>query len=150
MSKDNPREHLAFLIHDVAKRLRLEFGGRVARFELTPAQARCLAFLAFRPGASLKALASALEVQSMSVLRVVDELEERKLLRREVDADDRRALKLFLTKPGESKVERIWSVLDDITREACAGMTAAERRELSSSLMRLSVGMQAFGEDTRR
>lgn len=150
MSKENPREHLAFLIHDVAKRLRLEFGRRVARFDFTPAQARCLAFLAFRPGASLKALAAALEVQSMSVLRIVDELQTRKLLRREVDPDDRRALKLFLTKPGHSKVERIWGVLDDITREACAGMTASQRRELSGSLLRLSAGMQAFGEESRK
>ena len=52
MVADNPREHLAFLIHDVAKRLRLEFGRRAARFDLTPAQARCLVFLGVRPGAS--------------------------------------------------------------------------------------------------
>lgn len=149
MPQGNPREHLAFLIHDVAKRLRLEFGRRVAQFELMPSQARCLAFLASRPGASLKTLAAALEVQSMSVLRVVDELEERKLLRRETDPDDRRALKLFLTKPGEAKVERIWSVLDDIANEACADMSAAERRDLTRALTRLSSGMKTFGEDIR-
>jgi len=86
----------------------------------------------------------------MSVLRIVDELETRRLLRREIDPDDRRALKLFLTKSGQSKVERIWGVLDDITREACAGMTASEQRELAGSLLRLSVGMQAFGGESRK
>lgn len=150
MAKDNPREHLAFLIHDVAKRLRLEFGRRVAHDDLMPSQARCLVSLSFRPGASLKALASVLEVQSMSVLRVVDELEQRKLLRREADPADRRALRLFLTKAGEAKVRRIWSVLDDIVEESCAGMSNSSRRELSRSLMSLSAGMQVFGEDIRR
>lgn len=150
MGADNPREHLAFLIHDVAKRLRVEFGRRAARYDLTPAQARCLVFLAFRPGASLKALASALEVQSMSVLRVIDDLEARKLLRRETDPTDRRALQLFLSKPGEAAVERIWRVLDEIVAEAGEDMGAAGRRALVRSLVDLSAGMQKFEAEDRR
>ena len=144
MSSDNPRGHLAFLIHDVAKRLRQEFGRRAARLELTPSQARCLVFLAVRPGASLKALAGALEVQSMSVLRVVDGLEQRKMLRRESDPADRRALKIFLTKAGEAGVERVWRTLDEIIADACDGMSLGDRKTLKNSLMALSSGMQAF------
>jgi DNA-binding MarR family transcriptional regulator len=144
MSSDNPRGHLAFLIHDVAKRLRQEFGRRAARIELTLSQARCLVFLAVRPGASLKALASALEVQPMSVLRVVDGLEQRKMLRRETDPADRRALKLFLTKAGEAGVERVWQALDEIVADACAGMSSSDRKTLKNSLMSLSNGMQVF------
>ena len=144
MSSDNPRGHLAFLIHDVAKRLRQEFGRRAARLELTPSQARCLVFLAVRPGASLKALAGALEVQSMSVLRVVDGLEQRKMLRRESDPADRRALKIFLTKAGEAGVERVLRTLDEIIADACDGMSHGDRKTLKNSLMSLSIGMQAF------
>lgn len=144
MSSDNPRGHLAFLIHDVAKRLRQEFGRRAARLELTPSQARCLVFLAVRPGASLKALAGALEVQSMSVLRVVDGLEQRKMLRRESDPADRRALKISLTKAGEAGVERVWRTLDEIIADACDGMSLGDRKTLKNSLMSLSSGMQAF------
>ena len=149
MSSDNPRGHLAFLIHDVAKRLRQEFGRRAARLELTPSQARCLVFLAVRPGASLKALAGALEVQSMSVLRVVDGLEQRKMLRRESDPADRRALKIFLTKAGEAGVERVWSTLDEIIADACEGMSHGDRKTLKNSLMSLSIGMQAFDLEER-
>lgn len=139
-----PREHLAFLIHDVAKRLRQEFGRRSARFELTPAQARCLVVLAFRPGANLKALAAALEVQPMSVLRVIDGLEDRRLLRRESDLEDRRAIKLFLTKEGESTSRRIGKMLDDIIKDACQDISPAGRKALADSLARLSSGMQIF------
>lgn len=141
---NEPRRHLAFLIHDVAKRMRQEFGRRAARFDLTPAQARCLVVLAFHPGASLKALAAALEVQSMSVLRVIDSLEERRLLRRESDREDRRALKLFLTKEGESVARRIGTMLDDIIEEACAGIRASGREAIATSLTQLSTGMQQF------
>ena len=146
----NPREHLAFLIHDAAKRLRREFGLRAARFDITPSQARCLVLLAVRPGASMKALAEALEVQSMSVLRVVDGLEERELLRRENDPADRRALRLFLTKSGEGMVEKIWRALDEIIEDACAHMSATDRKELARSLKSLSVGMQSFEQEDRR
>lgn len=139
-----PREHLAFLIHDVAKRLRQEFGRRAARFDLTPAQARCLVVLAFRPGANLKALAAALEVQSMSVLRVIDGLEDRRLLRRENDPQDRRAIKLFLTREGESTARRIGKMLDDIVDDACSDISATGRKGLAGSLARLSAGMQRF------
>ena len=147
---ENPRQHPAFLIHDAAKRLRHEFGRRAARIDLTPAQSRCLVFLSFSPGANLKTLATALEVQSMSVLRVIDSLEERRLLRRDSDPGDRRALKLFLTRGGESAVERIWEMLDGIIDDACAGMGAAGRKELVRSLTQFSVGMQAFEAEARR
>ena len=149
MAVENPREHLAFLVHDVAKRLRVEFARRAARHDLTPAQARCLMLLAFRPGASLKALAEALEVQPMSVLRVVDGLQARRLLRRKTDPDDRRALQLFLTRPGETAVARIWRLLDGIIAEAGADMGPAARRRLARSLVQLSAGMQKFEREPR-
>ncbi len=150
MVVENPRGHLAFLIHDAAKRLRHEFGRRSARFALTPAQARCLVFLAFRPGASVKTLATALEVQSMSLLRVIDELETRQLLRRESDPADRRALKLFLTKAGESLVDRVWKMLDGIIEDACADIGETGRTQLARSLTRLSAGMQKFDGGDRK
>ena len=147
MAADNPRGHLAFLIHDVAKRLRAEFGRRAAHHDLTPAQARCLVFLAFRPGASQKALAEVLEVRPMSVLRVIDGLQARGLLRREVDPDDRRALRLFLTRPGETTVARIWRLLDEIVAEAGGNMGADARRRLVRLLVALSDGMQKFDRE---
>ena len=100
MTTAHREEHLAFLIHDAQKRLRQEFTRRVAAHALTPATARGLAFLSARSGASLKALADALEVQPMSMVRVVDDLEARGLLRREADPRDRRAHRLLLTAAG--------------------------------------------------
>ncbi len=145
MTSAPPDEHLALLIHLAAKRLRLEFARRSADFNLTPSTARGLAFLGRRPGASLTALAEALEVQPMSVVRVVDELEARGLLRREPDPRDRRALCLFLTPEGGSVVARIWETLDAIMAEACVAMTAQERTVLVRGLQSLTAGMERFG-----
>ena len=159
-------DHLAFLIHLAAKRLRLEFARRAAEFDLTPSTARGLAFLQRRPGASLKALAEALEVQPMSVVRVVDDLESRGLVRRAPDPRDRRALSLTLTPAGEAAVRRIWKTrpwlsmtvaspssaavrriwktLDAIIGEACGGMSPAEHAGLARGLKAFVEGMDGF------
>lgn len=135
-------EHLAFLIHDAQKRLRQEFTRRVAAHDLTPATARGLAFLSARSGSSLKALSDALEVQPMSMVRVVDDLEARGLLRRESDPRDRRAHCLFLTTAGERVVDDIWLILDDIIAEACGTMSDAQVDALRTGLKAAIVGLQ--------
>ena len=139
-----PDEHLAFLIHVAAKRLRVEFARRAADYGLTPSRARAVAFLARQPGASLTALAEALEVQPMSVVRVVDDLESQGLARREPDPRDRRALRLSLTPAGEAAEAQVWQTLDGIIAEATADLSSAERAGLARGLKALVGGMDAF------
>ena len=141
MASQPPDEHLAFLIHLAAKRLRLEFARRAAQYGLTPSQARALAFLARRPGANLTALAEALEVQPMSVLRVVDDLEEQGMLRREPDPRDRRATRLSLTATGERAERLVWQTLDGIVGVATEGMSEGARTGLVRGLKELVAGM---------
>ena len=145
MEPHPPDEHLAFLIHLAAKRLRLEFARRASRYGLTPSQARALAFLARRPGANLTALAEALEVQPMSVLRVVDDLEAQGMLRREPDPRDRRATRLSLTAAGEGAERLAWQTLDGIVAEATRGMSEGSRIGLARGLKGLVAGMDGFG-----
>ena len=137
-------EHLAFLIHLAAKRLRLEFARRAAEYGLTPAKARALAFLARQPGAKLTALADALEVQPMSVLRVVDDLEAQGMVTRGPDPRDRRALRLSLTTAGEAAERRIWGTLDGIVGEATRHMTKGSREGLTRGLKEWVDGMERF------
>lgn len=141
-----PDEHLAFLVHLAAKRLRLEFARRAAVHGLTPSKARALAFLARSPGANLKALAEALEVQPMSVLRVVDDLEAQGMVTRAPDPRDRRALRLTLTAEGEAANRCIWQTLDAIMAEATQHMSDEARASLSAGLKELAAGMERFAD----
>jgi DNA-binding MarR family transcriptional regulator len=113
-------------------------------------KARALAFLARRPGANLTALAEALEVQPMSVLRVVDDLETQGMLRREPDPKDRRALRLSLTAAGESANAQIWQTLDGIVGEATQGMSAESLAGLVRGLKGLVAGMDRFVDTAPR
>ena len=145
MNAPPPDEHLAFLVHLAAKRLRLEFARRAAVDGLTPSKARALAFLARSPGANLTALAEALEVQPMSVLRVVDDLEAQGMVTRAPDPRDRRALRLTLTADGDAANRRVWQTLDAIMGEATQEMSSDSRTRLSAGLKDLVAGMERFG-----
>ncbi|MFO1427989.1 MAG: MarR family transcriptional regulator [Steroidobacteraceae bacterium] len=134
--------HPAVLIYDCAKHLRIALAARLEEYALTPAMWRCLAYLDAHAGASLSALAETLEVRSMSIMRVIDELERRGLVRRAANPRDRRALQLFLTPAGEPIVVRLWQLIDEIMDEARAGLTAAQRRDLLQGLQSLRAGLQ--------
>lgn len=78
----------------------------------------------------------------MSLVRVVDELEARGLLRRESDPRDRRAWQLFLTADGEQVVDEIWRILDRIIAEACGAMGGVEVEALRAGLKATIAGLQ--------
>jgi DNA-binding MarR family transcriptional regulator len=138
----NLESHVAFLLYDAAKHFRLAIAARVEVFGLTPAMWRCLAYLEIHGGASLRALAEALEVQPMSVVRIVDELETRGLVRRAADPRDRRALQLFLTDAAEPVVARIWQVVDDLVAETRGDMSNEQIEALANSLRTMRSALQ--------
>ena len=105
-----------------------------------------MAFLARSPGANLTALAEALEVQPMSVLRVVDDLEAQGMGTRAPDPRDRRALRLVLTADGEAANRRIWQTLDAIMGEATQDMSRESLARLSAGLKDLVAGMERFAD----
>jgi MarR family transcriptional regulator, transcriptional regulator for hemolysin len=142
MARRDLESHVAFLLYDAAKHLRLAIASRVEAFGLTPAMWRCLAYLELHGGSSLKALAEALEVQSMSVVRIVDELEKRGLVRRAAEPRDRRALQLHLTKAAEPVLERIWRVVDELIADAQGGMSAKDLAVLVQSLRSIRGALQ--------
>jgi DNA-binding MarR family transcriptional regulator len=87
---------ILFLLHDVARHLRLDADRRAARHGLTRAQWVILFWLDRQPGLSQKELAELLEVEPITVARLIDRLQEHKLVERRADPDDRRVWRLHL------------------------------------------------------
>jgi DNA-binding MarR family transcriptional regulator len=150
MPARNLESHVAFLLYDAAKHFRLAIAARVEVFGLTPAMWRCLAYLEIHGGASLRALAEALEVQPMSVVRIVDELEKRGLVRRAADPRDRRALQLFLTGDAGPVVARIWQVVDDLVAETSGDMSKEQLEALVHSLRQMRGALQRLAPSPQR
>src|ERR1700757_647596 len=87
---------LLLLLHDVARLLRTRFNQRARSRGMTRAQWVILARVNANPGFSQNEMASILEVEPISVGRLIDRLEARGLVERRADPMDRRVRRLHL------------------------------------------------------
>ncbi len=101
---------LLFLLHDVARLLRVDADKRARAHGMTRAQWGILIWLDRQPGITQKELAELLEVEPITVARLIDRLESRGMVERRPDPRDRRIWRLHLSKPA-------FAVLKDINRQ---------------------------------
>ena len=105
MRPRNPRREFAFLINDVGRLLRTYADQSARRFGMTRAQWAVLVRLERHEGLKQAELAEMLDLQPITLTRLIDRLCDNGLIERRADANDRRAKRLSLT-PRRS---RCWS-----------------------------------------
>src|SRR5215813_10459432 len=130
-------DRLGFLIHDAQRLLRKRFEARAASYGLSTAQWRLLARLVKDEGSTQARLAEFLEIEPISVSRLVDRMEASGWVMRKQDAGDRRVRMIFPTEKSRNAFAAVKAIAGDIYDEALAGLSQAERRALISGLDRL-------------
>jgi len=130
-------ETIPFEIAETAHSLRRAFDRRVAPLGVTRAQWRALAWLARQPGLRQVELADHLDVEPITLCRIVDRLEEAGLVERRRDPDDRRAWRLYLTAKGEPIVEQLRELAGQLAQEAFAGVAPQAIETLREALARV-------------
>ena len=126
----DPQPTLGFLLHDVARILRKRFEQRARGLGLTRAQWQVLAYLMPNEGIHQGGLAELLDIEAITLVRILDKLEARGLIERRRHPTDRRIWLLYLTETAHPLLARM-RVFGDATRqEALAGLTDAERAQL--------------------
>ena len=133
---DDARDLLS-LLHMVAQLTRLEADRRARVHGMTLAQWRLLLQLERAPGLTQKEVADLLEVEPISVARLVDRLEAARLLERRPDAEDRRVWRLHLRPESQAAlgwIDRQGAELSDLV---VAGIDAETRATLMRSLQRM-------------
>src|SRR3977135_3458509 len=113
MSLDLQRQLIAQLV-DSSRLLRNYIHTRAKRRGTTRAQWIVLFRLRQQEGLSQVDLADVLELQPISLVRLLDRLVEHGLLERRSDPRDRRANRLFLTPAGRQLVDDLDSLRDSI------------------------------------
>jgi MarR family transcriptional regulator for hemolysin len=127
---------LAFTINDVARLLRTYADHRAAQFGLTRAKWAVLVRLERSEGMNQAELAEMLDLQPISLARLLDGLCENRLIERRPDPDDRRANRLFLTPAARPLLERLSALGEDLMCTALAGL---DRSEIEALLAHLGV-----------
>ncbi|WP_413529811.1 transcriptional regulator SlyA [Rahnella inusitata] len=82
-------------------------------------------------------LAKAIGIEQPSLVRTLDQLEEKKLITRQTCASDRRAKRIKLTEESAPIIHKMETVINSTRKEILSGMSAAEIEQLSGMLSRL-------------
>ncbi len=112
-----------FYLHDVAHLLRIMVDKRARMHDMTRAQWLILLRLHHQPGMSQKELAELLEVEPITVARLVDRLEHRRMVERRADPHDRRIWRLHLLPDAAPLIGEIEAERDQIGRMIRQGIS---------------------------
>lgn len=139
----DPERSVGFLISDVSRLLRRNFNRRVQALGLTQTQWRAIAHLSRNEGINQAALAEALDVQPISLARLIDRMEAAAWVERRSDPQDRRATRLFLTSKSQPILDEMWELAAQTIEDALNGLSADERRQVVAGLRRIKQNLTA-------
>jgi len=113
---------LPFEIGETAHALRKAFDRRAVGMGVTRAQWKVLFRLERVPGLRQIELADLLDIEPITLSRIVDRLEEAGLVERVADPADRRAWRLHVTAKAQPLIGKLHAVADEMIAEAFAGI----------------------------
>lgn len=139
MIHEIPGRTLGFVLNDVARlmRKRFEQRARAAALGLTRAQAAVLANLARQEGINQVSLAQILELEPITLARLLDRLQAAGLIERRPDPKDRRAHLLYLTESAYPLLDRIFALAAEVREDALCGVPEPERDLLLEMLIEM-------------
>ena len=113
---------LPFEIGETAHALRKAFDRRAVGMGVTRAQWKVLFRVERQPGLRQIELADMLDIEPITLSRIIDRLEEAGFVERVADPDDRRAWRLHVTARAQPLIEKLHAVADEMIAEAFAGI----------------------------
>ena len=134
-------ESIGFLLNDSARLYRRAFNARVKDSGITALQWRLITYLKRHQGIRQGPLAELIEVEPITLSRMVDRLVEAGLVERRADPDDRRAWQLHLTARAAELLGGIRPEVEALNDEALEGLSAAERDQLVDLVERVRANL---------
>ena len=116
-------ETLPFEIGETAHALRKAFDRRACGLGVTRAQWKLLFRLERNPGLRQIELADMLDIEPITLSRIVDRLEEAGLVERVADPADRRAWRLHVTRKAQPLIEKLRGIANEMTAHAFEGIS---------------------------
>lgn len=150
MSKYDLNRSFGFVLYETARLLAKRFDQRAKSLGLTRAQTQLLAYLVSREGINQAGLAELLEIEPISLARLIDRMEQAGWVERRPDPHDRRAWLLFVTEKVKPVFAQMVEVGQEVRAEALAGLSAAERDQILDLLLRVRRNLSDKGAESAR
>lgn len=128
-------DNVASLISDVSRLMRRSFDARARTIGVTRPQWQVLSVLKRHEGVNQGGLAELLDVEPITVCRMVDRLQEAGLVERRADASDRRSWLLYLTGKARELIEDLRPLGESVIEQALDGIDDANRERLIATLL---------------
>ncbi len=132
-----------FLSYEISHCIRQRFNKAAEGIGLTHAQWRALVHLSNHENCRQIELAEILEIKPITLVRQIDLLEAAGLVRRNKDAEDRRAYRLELTPKAHAVMQAAWDIADGVEAQVLSALSAAEQETLTTLLERIKGSINA-------
>lgn len=134
-------ENVGTLLAQVSRLMRRGFDARAREIGVTRPQWQVISLLRLRSGCNQGALAEMLEVEPITVGRMIDRLQDSGLVERRADPADRRAWRLHLTDKGEGLVDSLKPFANETIETAMHGMTGEDRQQFEAMLIKMRTNL---------
>lgn len=137
---ETPPRSVGFLVSQLGFLSSQRFTAALEPLGIGPREFLLLRFVAALAGQSQQALAQRLGVPPSRMVALVDDLEERGLVERRPDPDDRRVRGLHLTEQGQRSLERAARIAIEYESKLCSSLDDGERDQLIDLLQKIQGG----------
>ena len=138
-------ENFGTLLAQVARLMRRSFDERARGIGVTRPQWQVLSLLTRHEGINQGGLADILEVEPITLGRMIDRLQEADLVERRPDPADRRASRLFITARGNALFDQLRPCAEETIEIAIDGLDSGQRAALTAMLMRIRANLTRRG-----
>ena len=107
---NNLNNFLCFKMRAAMKKIDKDLGQQLEQYGISIPQSFILKSLIEENGITLKEIGSRTLIDSSSMTVLVDKLEKDKLVERQLDAQDRRAIRIFITEAGRNLANEVIDV----------------------------------------
>ncbi len=143
---DSEVNNEALMVHELAHQLRKSFDRRAQHLGLTRSQWRVLAIVRRNQGIRQSQLADKMEVEPITLVRLLDRMVKSGWIERKPDPYDRRANQVYLTDKVKYIVGEMSNVALDLRQDVLVGFSEAEHKQLVAYLTRMKSNMLTMEE----
>jgi DNA-binding MarR family transcriptional regulator len=132
-----PAQMLGLIVNDLARLLRKRFEqvARSRQLAVSRAQAAVIIHLARNEGINQVSLAQLMELEPITLVRLLDRLQAAGLIERRPDPHDRRARRLYLAPAAHPLLSRIKVLGNEVQAEALDGVAVADQEAFVQLLL---------------
>lgn len=104
---------------------------------LTAGQPKVLDYLGLHNGSVQKAIAAGCQIEPATLTGILNRMEEKGLIYRQMENGDRRSLHVYLTEEGKEKQKLVRETLESLTREILLEISPEEQQVLLECLVKI-------------